>query len=113
MKCRIFQLGITVGLATLAIPVYELFFFRFHDVALLFLCFWMFPGGLVTVLLGTETGGTWTALWVAWMVYAVVILTALRVKNRVAYYILWAVLALMLLTNVVGCHQDIVDFSQS
>ena len=113
MKCRLLQLGLTLGVAMLSIPFLELFFFKFSDVALLFLCFWMFPGGLVVALLGMETGDTWAALWLAWMAYAVVMVTALRVKNRIAYYILWALLVLMLVTNVVGCHQDIVDFSHS
>ncbi len=67
----------------------------------------------MVALFGTETGDTWTGIGIAWAVYVVIIVGALWARNRVAYCLLWAFLVLLLVTNVVGCHQDIVDFSNS
>ena len=113
MNRRLLQLGITLVLGMLAVPVLELFFFSFRIAAFLFLCFWAFPRGLIVVLFGSEKGDTWAALGFAWLAYAIVIVAALWVRNRVAYYILWVLLTLLIVTSVVGCHQDIVDFSNS
>jgi peptidoglycan/LPS O-acetylase OafA/YrhL len=110
---RLTPLILVWGLAFVAMLIIELCFFKSSDVLLLVPCFWMFPGGLITELFGSELGDGWLGLAVGWLAYLVVMLAALFSNKRLLYYVFFCVLCLMLCLNIVGCHKDVIDFSES
>ena len=112
-KKRLLALLLTCGLALVVTFVMESFGYNFHDAYVLLLCFWMFPGGLVTELFRLENGDSWLGLTAGWFAYIVVMLAAIFTNKRLFYYVLYVVLCLMLILNIAGCHQDVADFKKS
>jgi hypothetical protein len=112
-KNRILPLLLTWGSALVVTFVMESFGFNFHDAYVLLLCFWMFPGGLITELFGLERGDSWFGLAFGWLAYLIVMLAALFANKRLLYYMLYGILCLMLILNIAGCHEDIADCKKS
>jgi len=112
-KGRLTSLLIVWGVAFAALLVIESCLFKYRDVLLLVPCFWMFPGGLITEPFGLELGDSWFGLAFGWLAYLAVILLVLFSNRRLLYYTFFCILCLMLILNIVGCHKDIVDFSES
>jgi hypothetical protein len=100
------------GLAFVAMLVLESCFFKFSDVLLLVPCFWVFPGGLITELFGLQQGNGWFGLGASWFAYFIVMIAALFANKRLGYYVLYAMLCLMLVLNIIGCHKDVINFSE-
>ena len=112
-KKKLKYLAIVFGLTIVAVFVLESCFFKFGEVlSLVVFCFWLFPIGL-TGFFSVDLGESWTGLVAGWLVYLVVIIAALRTNKRSIYYILCAILCLMLLLSIAGCHKELIDFSKS
>ena len=63
---------------------------------------WFFPEGLLMFIPGL--GSNSYSLFIGWGFYAALTIIALRLKQRIGYFILLAILCFLLAANVASCH---------
>jgi hypothetical protein len=66
----------------------------------------LFPYGLFTAVISAfgAKGNTAPHVVVGWLMYLVLTFSSLFSARRVVYFALYAILCLLLLLNVIGCH---------
>ena len=113
---RIYAIGGTCITAYVASLIFESFYWRIDWAGLRFelFCFWVFPGGVIKAIFGWNALNlSWWGLIAGWAVHLLLAFGILRVKNPTGYYVLYALFCLVLLLDIIGTHEDWVQFSYS
>jgi hypothetical protein len=89
----LFWAWVIAALATVLIEIPLLLFFP------------MFPAGLAYVISKQETEGSLFLMAVGWFIYSAITGLAMAAKRGAFYFVIYGILCLLLVFNVVGCHQ--------
>ena len=65
---------------------------------------WIFPLGLVTFVVPARQELIFTSLIAGWLFYIALTVFGLLQRRRLRYFIVYAILCLLLILNVIGCN---------
>ncbi len=74
----------------------------------------MFPAGFIEAIFGWDAVNlTWWGPVAGWVLHLLLAIGIVCSKSRVVFYVLYGILGLILVLDVIGMHEDLVEFSKS
>ncbi len=76
-------------------------------------CFWLFPSGYIEAIFGWDAANSYWAPLTGWIVHSLLMICILCVNNRALFRLFYGILYLLLALDLVGSHEDMLEFSKS